>query len=156
MVAGMQLRRDDGYEIDTDHERLDVALVHRWLSTDAYWAMGRSAQTMATSIANSIPYGVYAADGAQVGVARAVTDLATYAWICDVYIDERARGLGLGTWLAQSIVTDLRQRGVARLVLATRDAHEVYRKAGFTELAVPSRWMEIDVRPVALEDGPDR
>lgn len=158
MVAGMLLHRDDGYEIDTDHERVDGALVHQWLSTDAYWALGRSAEAVALSLVNSIPYGVYAPDGAQVGIARAVTDAATYAWICDVYIDRRARGLGLGTWLAQSIVADLRQRGIPRFVLATADAHEVYRKAGFAELAVPARWMELDMRPgrVGSEDGADR
>jgi GNAT superfamily N-acetyltransferase len=150
----MLLRRDDGHEIDTDQARLDVAQVHRWLSTESYWALGRSRQTVETSVANSICYGIYGPpgegpDGAgrQVGFARAVTDQATYAWICDVFIDGKARGLGLGTWLSRSIVAHLREKGVSRLVLATRDAHEVYRRAGFDNLAVPSRWLEIDLRP---------
>src|SRR5688572_6397953 len=145
----MLLRRDDGYEIDTTAERIDLDLVHRWLSTDAYWAIGRSAQAVATAVANSTCYGVYAPAGRQVGFARAVTDDATFAWICDVYIDRPARGQGLGTWLAQSIVDHLQGRGVPRLMLATADAHEVYRKAGFTELSRPSRWMEIDHRVMA-------
>jgi GNAT superfamily N-acetyltransferase len=76
-----------------------------------------------------------------------VTDQATYAWICDVFIDAKARGLGLGTWLSRIIVEHLREQGVPRIVLATRDAHEVYRRAGFEDLAVPSRWLEIDLRP---------
>jgi GNAT superfamily N-acetyltransferase len=143
----MLLHRDDGYEIDTTPERIDGDRVHQWLSTDAYWAIGRSAQTVATARANSTCFGVYAPDGAQVGFARVVTDHATYAWICDVYIDRAARGFGLGTWLAQSIVAELREQGIPRIVLATADAHEVYRRAGFVELAYPQRWMEIDLRP---------
>jgi GNAT superfamily N-acetyltransferase len=142
----MLVRRDDGHEIDTAKPRLDVALVHRWLSTDAYWALGRSEQAVATSVANSTCYGIYAPDGRQVGIARVVTDDATYAWVCDVYIDRGSRGSGLGTWLIRSIVADLQGRGVLRIVLATADAHEVYRRVGFAELAAPSRWMEIDRR----------
>jgi GNAT superfamily N-acetyltransferase len=156
----MLLRRDDGYEIDTTTDRIDVDLVHRWLSTDAYWAIGRSAQAVATSVANSTCYGVYSPGGQQVGFARAVHDDATFAWICDVYIDRSARGQGLGTWLAQSIVDHLQGRGLPRLMLATADAHEVYRKAGFAELLRPSRWMEIDHRilaePGELPDTKDR
>ena len=76
-----------------------------------------------------------------------MTDQATHAWICDVFIDGKARGLGLGTWLSRSIVAHLREKGVPRIVLATRDAHEVYRRAGVDDLAVPSRWLEIDLRP---------
>jgi len=144
----MLLRRDDGHEIDTTPDRLDLVRVHRWISTDSYWALGRAEATMATAIANSTCYGVYDPHGRQVGFARTVTDGATFAWICDVYVDRDARGLGLGTWLACSIVADLRERGLPRIVLATADAHEVYRKAGFAEVAHPSRWMEIDLRVV--------
>jgi len=142
----MRERREDGYEIDTDAGRLDVALVHRWLSTDAYWAMGRPADVVAASVANSVCFGVYAPDGAPAGFARVVTDHATFAWLCDVYIDPAARGLGLGTWLAQTVVAEIRDRGVRRIILATRDAHTVYEKAGFALLAEPARWMEIDLR----------
>jgi GNAT superfamily N-acetyltransferase len=153
----MLLRRDDGHEIDTDASRVDPAQVHQWLSTDAYWAIGRSAQAVATSIAHSICYGVYDGDKRQVGIARAVTDHATHAWVCDVYIEPGSRGLGLGTWLARAIVADLHQRGIPRLLLATADAHDVYRRAGFTELARPARFMEIDQRPPfrAQGDVPD-
>lgn len=147
----MRRARDDGHEIDTDQQRLDVPTIHRWLSTDAYWALGRSLETTRSAIANSICYGVYAPDGSQVGIARVVTDGATFAWLCDVYIDRGSRGVGLGTWLATSIVADVQAQGVPRMVLATADAHEVYRKAGFVELAAPQRWMEIDRRPVATQ-----
>lgn len=151
----MLLRREDGYEIDSHPDRLDRAQVHLWLSTDAYWAVGRPESVTATAIANSLCYGVYDPAGRQVGFARVVTDDATHAWLCDVYIDRSARGRGLGTWLAASIVTDLRQRGVPRILLATADAHEVYRKAGFTELVDPSRWMEIDERATAWRTDRD-
>jgi GNAT superfamily N-acetyltransferase len=144
----MLLHRDDGYTIDTAPERLDTDRIDRWLATDTYWAIGRSPQDMATSRANSICYGVYAPDGEQVGFARAVTDFSTFAWVCDVYIDRAVRGVGLGTWLARSIVDDIRGRGVPRLLLATADAHDIYRKAGFVELARPESWMEIDLRPI--------
>jgi GNAT superfamily N-acetyltransferase len=145
----MRTRREDGYEIDTTAGRLDLDLVTRWLATDAYWALGRPADVIARSVANSICFGVYApsADvGGQVAFARVVSDEATFAWLCDVYVAPGARGLGLGTWLARTAVAHLRELGVRRLVLATRDAHTVYEQAGFVPLARPDRWMEIDLR----------
>jgi GNAT superfamily N-acetyltransferase len=142
----MRLRRPDGYEIDTSPGRLEVDQVHRWLSTDAYWALGRPAATVAASVANSVCFGVYAPGGEQVGFARAVTDHSTFAWICDVYVARTARGQGLGTWLAQAVVDEMRNAGVPRIILATADAHTVYEKAGFTPLVEPGRWMEIDLR----------
>jgi GNAT superfamily N-acetyltransferase len=141
----MQIRRTDGYEIDTSPGRLEIDQVHRWLATDAYWALGRPEQTVALSIDRSTNYGVYAPTGEQVGSARAITD-GTFGYICDVYIAREARGRGLGTWLAQAVVADLQALGVPRLILATADAHGVYEKAGFTPFAEPDRWMEIDLR----------
>lgn len=137
------VRREDGHEIDTSAGRLDLALVHRWLATDAYWAIDRPVETVTTSVANSLCFGVYAPDGAQVGFARGVTDRATFAWLCDVYIDRAARGRGLGTWLAQTATTRLLSDGVRRVLLATADAHGVYAQAGFQPLRDPARWMEI-------------
>jgi GNAT superfamily N-acetyltransferase len=142
----MRTRRDDDYEIDTTAGRLDLDLVTRWLSTDAYWAVGRPADAIARSVANSVCFGVYDPAGGQVGFARVITDTATFAWLCDVYIAREARGLGLGTWLAQTTVAHLHELGVPRLILATLDAHGVYEKAGFVPLADPGRWMEIDLR----------
>jgi GNAT superfamily N-acetyltransferase len=146
----MRTRREDGYEIDTTAERLDLDLVTGWLATDAYWALGRPADVIARSVANSICFGIYAPDtGAQVAFARVVSDQATFAWLCDVYVAPDARGLGLGTWLARTAVGHLRGLGVPRLTLATRDAHTVYEQAGFVPLARPDRWMEIDLRGTA-------
>jgi GNAT superfamily N-acetyltransferase len=75
-----------------------------------------------------------------------VTDWATFAWLCDVYIARTARGRGLGTWLAQVANDLVLSMGVHRVILATADAHEVYAKAGFAPLLRPDRWMEIDLR----------
>lgn len=137
-----------GYVLDTDPARLDLPLVHRWLSEEAYWALGRPRDVVARSVAGSLVYGVYRAeDGAQVAFARAVTDGATFAWVCDVFVAETARGQGIGTWLVRSIVEALEGVGVLRVVLATRDAHEVYRRIGFEALGNPSTWLERDRRP---------
>jgi GNAT superfamily N-acetyltransferase len=138
--------RADGYEIDTSVARLDVPRIHRWLSTDAYWALGRPAEVVAASIEGSECFGVYAPSTEQVGFARTVTDRATFGWLCDVYIAPEARGKGLGTWLVEVVRDHLFATGVRRLVLATADAHGVYAKAGFSPLAIPGRWMEIDQR----------
>jgi GNAT superfamily N-acetyltransferase len=139
-------RRRDGYILTTDAARVDVERVHRWLCAQSYWAAGRGLDVVARSIEGSLPYSVF--DGAgQVAFARAVTDDATFAWICDVFVDDAHRGRGLGGWLVDSIVADLSARGVPRLLLATRDAHEVYRRSGFAELAGPGMYMEIDRRP---------
>jgi GNAT superfamily N-acetyltransferase len=139
-------RRDDGYEIDTSTDRLDVARIHQWLSTDAYWALGRPAEVMKKAIGASLCFGVYDPVGEQVGFCRMVTDAATFAWLCDVYVSRSSRGKGLGTWLAQVAHDHILGLGVFRIVLATADAHEVYAKVGFVPLAQPERWMAIDRR----------
>jgi GNAT superfamily N-acetyltransferase len=125
--------------------------VHRWLSTDAYWALGRSRDTVERSVAGSIVFGAYEAAGAheqgrQVAVARAVTDGATFAWICDVYVDPAARGRGLGKRLVGALRDHLNRLGVRRMILATHDAHGVYAALCFTPLAKPEQWMELDRR----------
>jgi GNAT superfamily N-acetyltransferase len=141
------INREDGYELSTDPQRIDVDLVHRWLSTDAYWAMGRPHDVMARAVAGSVPFGVYrTGDGVQVAFARVVTDGATFGWLCDVYVDRSERGRGLGTWMVEIIRDELAAQGVRRMVLATMDAHTVYEKVGFSPVAKPDRWMEIDTR----------
>ncbi|RMI29572.1 GNAT family N-acetyltransferase [Streptomyces triticirhizae] len=130
-------RRPDGYQISTDPDRLDVDRVHRWLSTDAYWALGRDRETVARAIAGSLNFGLYAPDGQQVGFARVVTDLATFAWLCDVYVRPEDRGRGLGTWLATTVRDHLAPHRLKRILLFTEDAHEVYARVGFTALPEP-------------------
>ncbi|AEW98862.1 GNAT family N-acetyltransferase [Streptantibioticus cattleyicolor] len=137
----------DGYEISTDPARLDVALVHRWLSEDAYWARGRSREKQDRAIAGSLNFGVYdSVSGAQVGYARVITDEATFGWLCDVYIAPDARGKGLGTALATAVRDHLAPHGIRRLLLATQDAHGVYAKAGFVPLPRPEQWMSLGDR----------
>jgi GNAT superfamily N-acetyltransferase len=142
------LTRADGHLLSTDPARLDLDRVHHWLSTDAYWALGRDRETVVRAFEGSLPFGVYRPqDGRQVAVARVVTDRATFAWLCDVYVDRSARGSGLGTWLAGAVRDHLADLGVRRILLATNDAHEVYARVGFTPLDVPERWMNLDRRP---------
>jgi predicted GNAT family acetyltransferase len=139
-------RRREGYVLTSDPGRVDVAQVHAWLSQESYWAKGRERDVVERSIAGSLPYCVHAA-GRQVAYARVVTDASTFAWIGDVFVDGAHRGRGLGTWLVKSIVEDISALGVQRFLLATRDAHEVYRRCGFAPLEGVDRWMEIDQRP---------
>lgn len=138
----------DGYEISTSPGRLDVDLLHHWLSTDAYWALGRSRDTVARAVDDSTNYGLYRAgpDGVLTGYARAVTDQATFAWLCDVYVDPAERGRGLGYWLVGTVRDHLHGLGVTRILLATRDAHGLYAALGFTPMAFPDDWMELDTR----------
>ncbi|MET9732295.1 GNAT family N-acetyltransferase [Streptomyces sp. NPDC006458] len=134
----------DGYEISTDPDRVDAARVHHWLSTDAYWAIGRPREKQDRAIAASLNLGVYdSASGEQVAYARVVTDGATFAWLCDVYVDPSVRGKGIGTALAAAVRDHLRPLGLRRILLATHDAHGVYAKAGFAPLEQPDLWMAL-------------
>ncbi|MFI1581428.1 GNAT family N-acetyltransferase [Embleya sp. NPDC020630] len=132
----------EGYEVSTDPTRLDVATIHRWLSEDAYWALGRPREKLERAIAGSLNFGVYdVASGAQVGYARVITDRATFGWLCDVYIDPTVRGKGLGTALTIAVRDELAPDGLRRIMLATADAHGVYAKVGFRRPASTDTWM---------------
>ena len=139
-------RERDGSVLTTDRDRVDVDVVHRWLSEDAYWALGRSREVVEATVRTCDVWSVHAPDGAQAAFARVVTDGSTFAWLCDVYVDPAHRGRGLATWLAGAAVDDLRGRGVARVVLGTRDAHAVYRRVGFETPDRPDKYMELDLR----------
>ena len=128
-------------DISTDRSRLDIAYVHRYLSEECYWAIGRSRAVVEKSIANSLCFGVYDGDR-QMGFARVVTDYATFAWLCDVFVDAAYRGQGIGKWLVETVVAHPGLQGMRNFVLATRDAHELYRQhGGFEALPAPERWM---------------
>ncbi|POX49628.1 GNAT family N-acetyltransferase [Streptomyces sp. Ru71] len=134
----------DGYEVSTDPSRLDTARVHQWLSTDAYWALGRPREKQERAIAGSLNFGVYdTASGEQVAYARVITDRATFAWLCDVYVDRSVRGKGIGTALVGAVRDQLRPHGLRRILLATHDAHGVYEKLGFGPLERPDQWMAL-------------
>ncbi|MFE6803329.1 GNAT family N-acetyltransferase [Streptomyces sp. NPDC057696] len=137
----------DGYEISTDAARVDGARVHQWLSTDAYWARGRAREHQDRAIAGSLNFGVYeAASGEQVAYARVVTDHATFAWLCDVYVDRAVRGKNVGTALVSAVRDHMEPLGLRRIMLATHDAHGVYDKVGFAPLAEPENWMVLTLR----------
>jgi GNAT superfamily N-acetyltransferase len=131
----------DGYLISTDRTRLDVEFIHEFLSNSAYWAQGRPLDTVRRSIEGSLCFGVY--NGAQqVGFGRAVTDRATFAWLCDLFVVEGHRGRGLGKWLVECIVAHPDLKALRIFLLATRDAHELYRRyGGFQDLPAPGRFM---------------
>jgi GNAT superfamily N-acetyltransferase len=132
----------EGYAFSSDPALVDADLVFDWLSTDAYWALGRPREMVDKALAGSLVFGLYGPEGGQVGFARAITDGATFAWLCDVYIDRSVRGRGLGTWMVEQVQAELERTGVRRILLATLDAHAVYAKLGFTPLTEPDRWME--------------
>jgi GNAT superfamily N-acetyltransferase len=142
-------RERDGYVLTTEKDRVDVDRVHRWLSEEAYWALGRPREVVEKTIDASWVWSVLGPDGEQVAFLRAVTDGLTFAWICDVFVDPAHRGRGLATWLSAEAVADLRAVGVDRLVLATSTAHAVYRQVGFT-IPAEGRYMELDARGTAL------
>ncbi|KQW48626.1 hypothetical protein ASC77_07755 [Nocardioides sp. Root1257] len=126
--------------VSTDAGLLDVDTLHRWLSTDAYWAIGRPREVVERAIAGSLNFGAYD-DGELVGYARIVTDRATFAWLCDVYVAPSARGLGVGVALMEAVDATLTELQVRRAVLATADAHGLYAKFGFEAMTEPERWM---------------
>jgi GNAT superfamily N-acetyltransferase len=142
MTSNIQEYHRDLYTISTDPDRLDIAVIHKFLATDSYWAQNRPIEVVRRSIENSLTFGVYR-DHRQVGFARVITDYATFAWLCDVFILPEQRGSGLGKWLVECVVSHPDIQPLRRLLLATRDAHELYRRyGGFTPLASPERWME--------------
>ena len=143
----MQLEREwqasSGYAVSTDPARLDLDVIHAFLTT-AYWSPGVPRDVVARSIANSLPFGLYAASGEQVGFARAVTDYAAYAYLADVFVTERHRGRGLGKFLIACVLAHPELQGLRRWALATDDAHGLYRGFGFGPAANPESHMFIE------------
>lgn len=135
-------RRRAAFAITTDRARFDVSAIHAFLCGEAYWSLGIPRGVVEKAIEGSLCFGLLEGS-AQIGFARAVTDGATFAWICDVYVLEAYRGKGLALWLVRSALEHPDLQGLRRIVLATRDAHGLYRRAGFGKLAA-ERWMAID------------
>jgi GNAT superfamily N-acetyltransferase len=131
-----------GYWASDDSTLIDVDLVHEWLSTLSYWAQDRPRQTTETAIDRSLNLGLYDAEGAQVAFCRWVTDGATFAWLCDVFVSPDHRGRGLGIFLVDVATGHPEVRGL-RLLLGTKDAHTLYRKFGFGPPVHPDRMMEV-------------
>lgn len=132
------------YEISTDKQRLDISVIHGYL-THSYWSPGIPKAIVARAIEGSLCFGVYHRT-AQVGFARVITDKATFAYLADVFILEPHRGVGLSKRLMEFIFAQQDLQGLRRFMLGTRDAHGLYRKYGFTAVADPQIMMEI-LRP---------
>lgn len=130
----------DEYTISADPQRLDLEVVHGFLSNESYWAQGRSMETIQRSIEHSLAFGVYEGER-QIGFCRVITDYATFAWLADVFILESYRGRGLSVWLVETVLAHPELQVLKRWVLATKDAHGLYAKFGFVELADRQRWM---------------
>lgn len=131
----------DEFTISTDRVRLQIDVIHKYLSEESYWAKERTREQTETAIKNSLPFGVYKSEN-QIGFARIVTDYATFAYLGDVFILEEFRGQGLSKWLMETVINHPDLQGFRRWILATRDAHSLYEKFGFAELRFPMRWME--------------
>jgi GNAT superfamily N-acetyltransferase len=147
-VQTLEAQRGD-YLISTDPAKLDLAVIHGFLSNESYWAQGRPLDVMRRALEHSLCFGVYLGDE-QMGLARVVTDYATFAWLCDVFILEAHRGPGLGKWLIQTVVAHPDLQGVLT-VLGTRDAHGLYQGyGGFEPMQDLERWM---LRPRRMPGG---
>lgn len=134
------------YTISTDPARLDVDAIYGYLSR-SYWATGRPRPTLELSLRHSLNFGVYHGPDqrqvqAQVGLARIITDYATFAYLCDVFVVEEHQGHGLGKWLIDTVINDPTLQHIRRFMLATRDAHGLYAQFGFAAPVKPEIWME--------------
>ncbi len=129
------------FSISTHKSKLNVDVIHEYLSQRSYWAQGRPRALVEKTIQNSLCFGVYR-DDQQAGFARVVSDCATFAWLCDVFILEPFRGLGLGKWLIESVVAHPELQGLKIFLLVTQDAQELYSNyGGFIPLTEPEHWM---------------
>jgi GNAT superfamily N-acetyltransferase len=128
-------------EVTTDPARIDVALVHRFLSEESHWARGIDRGTVERSLRHSLCFAALR-DGAQIGFARVVTDRATFAFVCDVFVLPHERGHGAARRLVEAILGHPDLQRLRRMALTSRDARGLYERAGFATLAHPDRWME--------------
>ncbi|MEP6925188.1 MAG: GNAT family N-acetyltransferase [Pyrinomonadaceae bacterium] len=129
------------FSITTDRSRLDIETIHHFLTTETYWARDRTPEIVRRSFENSLPF-IILKNQETVGWARVVSDYATFAWLADVFIRQEFRGQGLSKWLMEIIISHPDLQDLRRFLLATRDAHALYRKYGFDDLRIPHLWME--------------
>jgi GNAT superfamily N-acetyltransferase len=141
-VAEVIFERARGdYAVSNDTARLDLAAVHAFLSA-SYWSPGLQMDVLRRAVAGSLCFGLYRRSE-QIGFARVVTDRATFAYLCDVYVLDAYRGRGLGHWLMEAVVAHPDLQGLRRFVLVTRDAHGLYERFGFRPLTRPEGYMEV-------------
>jgi N-acetylglutamate synthase-like GNAT family acetyltransferase len=142
--------KEDGFIFSDDSNLVDLKSVHNYLSSQSYWAIGIPLEIVAKSIENSLCFGVYK-DGKQAGFARWVTDSATFAYLCDVYIENEFRGLGLSKKLMSLMLFHPDLQGLRRYSLATLDAHGLYAQFGFKPISTPENLMEIRINDIYLK-----
>jgi GNAT superfamily N-acetyltransferase len=133
----------DGYTLSTDRARLDAAAVHSFLVSDAYWARDLSRPNLERALAGSLPVGIYTPDGQLAAFGRVVTDYAVFAYLRDVFTLPAHRGKGLATWVATAIREHPELATVSTWMLATRDAHDVYERAGYQPVPHPEYYMSV-------------
>jgi GNAT superfamily N-acetyltransferase len=134
-------RRGDLF-VSTDPALLDLAVIHDFLANRSYWALGISRELQQRALDGSLCFGLYDA-GRQIGLARIVTDRATFAWLCDVFVLEDSRGRGLSKWLMECVMQHPDLQGLRRFILGTRDAHTLYERFGFQPISDASRFLQI-------------
>lgn len=131
----------DKFKISTDKTLLNFEAVHHYLSKESYWAKNISETKIRTACANSLCFGLYE-DKKQVGLARLITDYATFAYLCDVYVLPEYQRNGLGKWLMNCVMAHPDLQTLRRWILATKDAQGLYQYSGFEPLKNPDRHME--------------
>ncbi|MBC6110462.1 GNAT family N-acetyltransferase [Pedobacter fastidiosus] len=138
---------ENGFVFSDKKELLQIDSIHHYLSKESYWAKNIPLETVKRSIDNSLCFGIYKGTK-QVGFARWITDKATFAWLCDVYVEQEFRGLGLSKKLMAFMIFHPDLQGLRRYQLATLDAHGLYEQFGFSALENPERQMGITVSNV--------
>jgi len=133
----------DGYEVSDDRDRLDLGVVHAYL-TRSYWSPGVPREVVERAAAGSLAVGLYDAQGAQVGYARVISDRATFAYVCDVYVLDELQNRGLGAWLMECLLAHPDLQSLRRWLLTTQTAHTFYERLGFERCPFPERFMSID------------
>jgi N-acetylglutamate synthase-like GNAT family acetyltransferase len=131
----------DNFSISIDKSKLDISVIHNFLS-GSYWSENIPVETVQKCIEGSMCFGVYD-NNRQVGFARMITDNSTFAYLADVFIIEEYRGRGLSKWLVEFILSHPDLQGLRRILLATKDAHNLYKQFGFTPINNPDRFMQI-------------
>ena len=130
------------YRFSADTDDMDRPLVLNWLAERSYWAQGRARDIHDRAMNGSLNFGIFEeATNAQVAYGRVITDAATFAWLCDVYVDDSVRGQGVGIALMDGIMAVLEPMNLKRVGLVTADAHGLYEKYGFEPLEKPEMWM---------------
>ena len=129
------------YVLSSNPGRMDIAAIHNFLKS-SYWSKDIPREIVERAVTNSLSFGIFH-ENEQIGFARVITDKATFAYLCDVYVLESYRGQGLGSWLMESVMQHPEMQSLRRFGLVTKDAHELYRRFGFSELKNPAGHMEI-------------